>query len=64
MFADFFWIPADFTVQEFDWDTGVGGTGVLVDEWAGYEGGLQIRESSRKCNLFLSTFAILPPMPW
>ena len=38
--------PYDMNAQEFDWDAGVGGSGVLVDEWTAWEGGLLINEAS------------------
>ena len=39
-------VPADLNVQEFDWEAGVGGSGTLVEEWAGWEGGIVINPDS------------------
>ena len=36
----------DMDVQEFNWETGVGGSGVLVEEWAAWEGGIVIYPES------------------
>ena len=39
-------VPYDMNAQEFDWESGSGGSGVLVDEWAAWEGGLPIADGT------------------
>jgi hypothetical protein len=39
-------MAVDMNVQEFNWETGVGGTGTLVEEWGAWEGGIVINPDS------------------
>jgi hypothetical protein len=39
-------VAYDMNAMEFDWETGAGGTGTLIEEWAAWEGGLVIAPSS------------------
>jgi hypothetical protein len=47
MYALFFHQSATIVAEEFNWDSGSGGTGTMVAPWAGYEGYLSILEDTQ-----------------
>ena len=44
--AYFISIPGPVTIEEFDWESGVGGSGVPLESWGTYDGYLIIRDGS------------------
>ena len=45
-FADFYHVSADFPIEDFNWTSGVGGSGTTIGAWSTYEGYLSIREGT------------------
>lgn len=59
-YAYFISVPAPLTVEEFDWESGVGGSGVPLETWGTYEGYLAVDVDSLDDTCFDLDPAVFP----